>query len=162
MLVGNAVKTWVTRAAGPDDWQDLKALLRTQRETKAAHVLGTTEEGLWGAICNQFSFPQVRVLVLYSGVSGAQGYAILCVTHPPDIYSPGATKGVKHLFISAVFVDPHLPREAGLAMMSGIEEFGKSWEVSLIYGNVRMEGPIKGFARKYGMKPMYVGIGKEL
>lgn len=154
--------SWTTRPAGPDDWQDLKDLLVLMQNTKAKDALATTPASLWGVLCNQFQYPQVRLQVLVSPEGRVVGYACLALTSPPDINVPGASRKLVHCFIQSVFIDPLLPREAGLVMMEGIEDFARSGRATFLYGNVRTSGPIKGFARKYGMKPVSYQVGKEI
>lgn len=155
----------ISREATLDDWAGLKRLVDwIRRDPAFSKILAITEAEMEAALVNS-RLPQIpyRLQVVVEGKwNKVLGFAICCLHSGSQMYSPGAESGQPNCYIHAAFVSPAAPRRAGLLLYQGVEDWARSGNALQLYGNVRLEGSFGGFARKYGLKPLYTAIGKVL
>lgn len=156
---------YYTRPVELADWESLCKMVRfISLSPKFSKILAVDEAKMEVALVNSRlpdKMSPIRLQVVHSA-SKVVGYAIIYICQPPATDIPGCLIGPSQCFIHSMFVYPDAGKEAGLVLIQGIEEFGKSFGAKLLYGNVRMDGHFGAIKRKYGMKPLYIAIGKEI
>lgn len=151
-----------------DDWQNIQALWASFRNTRFSAYISGDLPGLEAVLCNSYSFPdKVAVLLLWETYPSSTftqrlvGMLVLFLHTSPSLEKHGLALQING-FIHSVFIQPGVKARAGKILLEAAESWSAARGATHIFGNVRVDGNLSAFHRKYGFKPTHSVIIKEI
>lgn len=157
-----------------DDWGAVREYLQhISSDPNASRIeLSLTEMEKY-AITSLIN-PDVGLFLLTAEVEGSMTMigilAAMCISNPT------VGGNISHTYIKAAYISSSVlytdwgrdrrkfsvPYSAGIIFLDFVNEWAKNRNCSNICANVRMDGPLEGFYRKYGFEPYHYVIGKKV
>ncbi len=165
------IKEYSVKRAELEDWYWVKKMQEELSQDKEAsqYVYGS-EEQVKGYFLNCLTSPQtMAILLLFEKTTfvhdtlgskvphGDYPVGIMNVLlHSSPIPSQVGIGLFNTVFIHSVYIKPKVDYMAGKLFYQAAKDWGKDRGAKAIFGNIRPDGNLKGFERKYGLKPRHV------
>ena len=160
-----------------DDWGSVREYLQViSSDPNAARIeLSLTEMEKYAI--TSLTNPMVGLFILTAELPEVSDHPVIIgILAAMCISNPTVGGNISHTYVKAAYVSSSIvhsdwgrdrrkfsvPYKAGIIFLDFVNEWAKNRQCSNICANVRMDGPLEGFYRKYGFEPYHYVIGKKV
>lgn len=144
------------------EWDKVEEIHKYLEADPQSHqyVYGSLED-LRGFFINSLSRPDVVGMLMALDKETPVGIATIML-HSSPLPTQIGIASYNTVFIHSGYVRKGFGYKAGKLLYRGIEDWGKARNAKAVFANIRPDGNLKGFERKYGLKPRHVVVMKEI